>query len=88
MDGQVTPPTWGPPPPCKQALNLYITDVAYMQRLLFLESVYLVYWVFWSIVIIPNWNRFPSFLIILGIHGSLQCLVTRAKIPLDKNKIF
>ena len=43
MDGQVTPPTWGPPPPCKQALNLYITDVAYMQRLLFLVSVYLMY---------------------------------------------
>ena len=43
MDGQVTPPTWGPPSPCKQALNLHITDVAYMQRLLFLVSVYLMY---------------------------------------------
>ena len=21
MDGRATPPTWGPPPPCKQALN-------------------------------------------------------------------
>ena len=21
MDGRVTPPTWGPPPPCKQALS-------------------------------------------------------------------
>ena len=21
MDGGVTPPTWGPPPPCKQALR-------------------------------------------------------------------
>ena len=42
MDRQVTPRTWGRPPPCKQALNLYITDVAYMQRLFFLVSVYLV----------------------------------------------
>ena len=43
MERRVTSPTWGPPPPYKQALNLYITDFAYMQRLLFLVSVYLVY---------------------------------------------
>ena len=23
VDRQVTSPTWGPPPPCKQALNLF-----------------------------------------------------------------
>ena len=30
MDRRVTSPTWGPPPPCKQALNLTMKEFTRM----------------------------------------------------------
>ena len=32
MDRRVTSPTWGPPPPCKQALSLYVLFSQFRSR--------------------------------------------------------
>ena len=43
MDRQVTPPTWGPPPPCKQSLKRYVSISVLWKYLLFSPVLFLFF---------------------------------------------